>query len=269
MRRLLKEFINKLIQPFGLKFIRNYEYEYISNKYSSLIEEVEIFFTELVFTNFKKKENRTDLIKKLYGTNVSEAFYLAYYLNKSLKLNGDICEFGVANGSTSAFLANEIRNSEKILWLFDSFQGLSKPTEKDILINDIFNLGKMDKYHGAMAYPITEVKFRLKDIKFSLSRVKIIKGFIEKTILNRKLPNHVCFAYIDFDLYEPVLTALTFLNKHLSKGGYIVVDDYNFFSKGVKIAVDEFMKNNGKNYSIFLPYKFAGHFCILQKKLSD
>jgi O-methyltransferase len=40
--------------------------------------------------------------------------------------------------ATSALLANEIRSTERTLWLFDSFKGLGKPSEKDLLIDDIF-----------------------------------------------------------------------------------------------------------------------------------
>jgi hypothetical protein len=80
------------------------------------------------------------------------------------------------------------------------------------------------------------------------------------------LPDKVCFAYVDFDFYNPTLTALEFLDKHLSYGGTIVVDDYGFFTAGVKTAVDEFIKGHSGNYDVFFPYNFAGRFCILRKK---
>ncbi len=76
---------------------------------------------------------------------------MVLHLNRALGLDGDVCEFGVAQGATSALIANEIRGTEKDLWLFDSFEGLPKPTDHDILIDDIFNLGSIDRYQGTMA----------------------------------------------------------------------------------------------------------------------
>lgn len=67
---------------------------------------------------------------KLLGTQISEAMYILVFLHRSLELDGDVCEFGVAQGATSALLANEIRTTQKNLWLFDSFKGLPKRNGK-------------------------------------------------------------------------------------------------------------------------------------------
>ena len=210
-------------------------------------------------------EGRSELLAKLLGTQLAEAVYLINYLHQSLKLPGDVCEFGVAQGATSALLANEIRHTDKLLWLFDSFAGLPKPTEKDTLIHDIFSLGTIEKYQGTMAYGVDEVLERLRSISYPLSRVKIVPGFIENTVSLGDLPDRVCFAYVDFDFYEPILIALNYLNKHLSKGGCILVDDYGFFSSGAEAAVDEFVGAHPSEYEFILPEKSAGYFVILAK----
>jgi hypothetical protein len=210
-------------------------------------------------------EGRSELLARLLGTQLAEAVYVINYLHQSLKLPGDVCEFGIAQGATSALLANEIRDTDKLLWLFDSFAGLPKPTEKDTLIDDIFRLGTIEKYQGTMAYGVNEVLERLQAISYPLSRVKIVPGFIENTISLGDLPGRVCFAYVDFDFYEPILVALNYLNEHLSKGGCIVVDDYGFFSSGAGAAVDEFVTAHPSQYDFILPEKSAGHFAILSK----
>jgi hypothetical protein len=182
-----------------------------------------------------------------------------------LKLPGDVCEFGIAQGATSALLANEIRDTDKLLWLFDSFAGLPKPTEKDTLIDDSFGLGTIEKYQGAMMYGINEVLERLRAISYPSSRVKIVPGFIENTISLVDLPDKVCFAYVDFDFYEPILIALNYLNEHLSMGGCMVVDDYGVFSSGAGAAVDEFLAAHPSQYDFVLPHKSAVHVVILSK----
>jgi O-methyltransferase len=90
-------------------------------------------------------------------------------------------------------LANEIRESKKELWLFDCFQGLPPPTEKDKVINDIFGLGSIEKYTGMMASPVESVKGRLDTIHFPRHRTHIVPGFIEKTVRLATRTNRVCF----------------------------------------------------------------------------
>lgn len=267
MKKKFKKIANLLLNKLDLEIIRKYEMNFLLGKYKDLIKEHEELFIECIFKDFPKNKERHNLMINLNGTQISEAIYIIYYLHKSLRLNGDICEFGIANGRTSALLANEIKPTNKKLWLFDSFQGLSKPTKEDILINDMFKLGNMNKYKGQMNYPVSDVLEQLKKISFPKNRIKIVPGFINDVIKNcKKLPKEICFAYVDFDLYKPTLTALNFLNEHLIKKGHIIIDDYNYFSKGVKTAVDEFLKDNINNYDVVLPNKFAGNFCILQKR---
>lgn len=258
--------INAFIGLRGFKLIKKYEITHIQNKYAESIEQIEAFFLEKIFKDVKINNFEKNLLSKLYGTSVSEALYIIHYLRNSLNLSGDVCEFGVGNGATSALLGYEVKKTRKKLFLFDSFKGLSKPTPNDILINDIFGLGSINKYESTMAYSQKDVLEKLNSIKFPKSRLKIISGFVEKTILKNNVPKKVCFAYVDFDLYSPIKTTLVFLDKVLINGGYIIVDDYNYFSTGVKTAVDEFIVKNKKKYNLIFPYKFAGHFCIIRKK---
>jgi|GEM_PF-1216462 hypothetical protein len=240
------------------------------SKIYDLYHELELMYKKYVFKDMELAEDPLSykLLYNLIGTGNSEAIYIRYYLKKCLQLEGDVCEFGIAQGTTSAMLANDIKNSNKHLWLFDSFEGLSIPTEKDILKNDIFHLGSMDKYAYSMKCSIEEVKERLKEIDIDETRIKIIPGFIEKTVLEEEVKknlNSVSFAYIDFDLYDPILTALKFLHKRTKKGSVIIVDDYDFFSTGAKTAVDEFVHDNRDYYELCLPNDCAGHFCIIIK----
>jgi hypothetical protein len=255
-----------LLARFGLSLAKANE-QVLYSQHLILIEQMEACFKELICHDLPHCEQRDKLMARLLGTSVAEALYILEFLHKSLNLEGDICEFGVAQGATSALLANEIRGTPKNLWLFDSFRGLPKPTEKDLLIDDIFNLGSIDMYEGTMSCQVNEVITRLRDISFPLSRCRIVAGFVEETLKCEALPDKVSFAYVDFDFYSPTLMVLNFLDKSLSAGGFAVVDDYGFFSSGVKIAVDEFVADYSERYEIIFPRKFAGHFCILHKKV--
>jgi O-methyltransferase len=197
---------------------------------------------------------------------VSEAIYVVKHLHDGLRVLGDICEFGVAQGATSKLLASEIMPlADRKFWLFDSFEGLPAPTKEDRLINDIFKLGTMANYKGTMASPETEVLDKLASVNFPRERIKVKKGWVRDTIKNGELPAQVAFAYVDFDFYDPIKDALEFLDTRMPAGGRIVVDDYGYFSEGAQLAVDQFVKAAGGRYTFEMPLPFAGHFCLLSK----
>lgn len=218
----------------------------------------------------ESNELRATLMARLLGTPPSEAYFLVLALAKTREMSGDVCEFGVAQGETSALIANEIRGGSSLLHLFDSFEGLPKPTQKDQLRDDIFALGSMEAYAGLMSCPEEMVQARLNAVAFPSNRVVIHKGFVEKTIeLGRDLPNAVRFAYIDFDFYEPIKRTLMYLHSVTSPGAVIIVDDYDYFSTGAKTATDEFVKEIASidgEYEVVVPAKAYGHFAVLTRK---
>lgn len=228
--------------------------------------EIEELYRHFMFPDLPRREGRGRDLSDLIGTTVSEAVYVIKNLHDGLKVAGDICEFGVAQGATSKLLASEIMSDpSRKFWLFDSFEGLPAPTKEDKLIHDIFNLGSMDKYKGTMASPEGEVLAKLASVSFPAERIKIKKGWVKDTIASGEVPQQVAFAYVDFDFYEPIRDALHFLDARMQPGGCIVVDDYGFFSDGAQLAVDEFVKAAGSRYTFELPLPFAGHFCVLNK----
>jgi hypothetical protein len=227
--------------------------------------EVEELYRRFVFPGLPKDERRAGLLHDLIGTTIGEAIYIIQNLHEGLRVAGDVCEFGVAQGATSRLLASEIMATDRKLWLFDSFEGLPAPGPQDKLINDIFNLGSMDKYKGTMASPEAEVRSKLDSISFPPARTKVKKGWVRDSINAGELPAQVAFAYVDFDFYDPIKDALEFLDGRMPPGGRIVVDDYGFFSEGAQLAVDQFVTQVGGRFKFELPLPFAGHFCVLSK----
>lgn len=272
MKRVLQSAVNNMLKPFSLRVGSTTEHTYLlaaqaeSQKYAQLVEEVHNLFVEDIFPGLPPRAGRLPLLAGLLGTGVSEAMYVLEFLHRSLKFEGDICEFGVAQGATSALIANEVRDTDKSLWLFDTFSGLPRPGAEDDLIDDIFDLKDMAKYEGTMSCPREMVELKLRGLSFPPARINIVPGPVEETVARAGLPDRVCFAYVDFDFYSGILTALNFLNERLARGGFVVVDDYGFFSAGAKTAVDKFVGANGDAYELILPKQFAGRFCILAKR---
>lgn len=218
-------------------------------------------------------EMRPKLLARLRGTPPTEAYAIVQGLWRSRDVAGDVCEFGVAQGETSALIANEIvrMGNGKTLHLFDSFEGLPKPTEKDELKDDVFGLGSMEAYTGTMSCGEEMVRARLAAISFPEERHVIHKGFVEPVLAagGQDLPRQVSFAYLDFDFYEPIKVTLEYLHAIMPRGAVVVVDDYDFFSTGAKTAVDEFVEarnQGGRVYDCVVPPpERYGHFAVLTR----
>jgi hypothetical protein len=215
-------------------------------------------------------DTRARLLARLEGTLPSEAYYLVEALALCGHVEGDVCEFGVAQGETSALIADEIRHREdKVLHLFDSFEGLPTPSAHDKLKDDIWALGSIEAYSGTMSFPERMVRARLAAIGFPPERFVVHKGFIERLIdSDATMPQRVSFAYLDFDFYEPTRIALDFLHKVTTPGAVIIVDDYDFFSTGPKKAVDEFVAGQTSDATIYecvVPDARYGHFAVLTR----
>lgn len=196
----------------------------------------------------------------------SQAIYLIDLLRETGQLDGAVLEMGVAQGRTSQLIANEIAESSRDLWLFDSFKGLPAPTAEDVLIDDIFGLGNIDAYAGTMQVPRRLVEDKLRASGFPAARTHIVEGFFDETTSSRlELPSRVSFAFIDFDLYKPIRDALDYLVGVLEPGARVAVHEYDFFSTGPKQAVDEFVEANSRDYELVLPDKAARGMAILRK----
>jgi O-methyltransferase len=253
-RKTVKETLGRA----GVKII-------LPSRQEAVVQQLHDGMLHWCFPGLEPRPNRVKLMCELMGTAAAEAMYLVNCLHESMAVPGDVCEFGVAQGATSAMIANEMSDSSRTLWLFDSFKGLPRPTEKDVLIDDIFGLGAMHKYEGEMACGTGQVTRRLAAIEFPAERVRIVPGFISRDERVKAFPEQVCFAYVDFDLYEPVCAALALLQSKLSVGGTILVDDYGYFSEGARTAVDEFVLAHGDEFDMVLPPAFAGQFCMLRR----
>ena len=255
MRKFFKKIINYIVS--------------LNNKQSHLLKE--IVFNNLASRFFEHRsgidnEKLLNLLLDLKGTSLVEGLNIANSLIKVSNLEGDVCEFGVAQGKTSKLIGYIINNLDKKLFLFDSFKGLPKPTKEDELKDDIFNLKNISNYEGKMSHEEEKVLSELKMVNFDKKKLVVNRGFFfEKNIVNFDIPKNVSFAYLDFDFYQPTLDALNLLEKIIVKKGIIIVDDYDFFSTGAKTAVDKWMDKNKKDFTIKQVKTSLSNFVKIQK----
>ena len=266
LRSAVKRAVNGVLRLFGARLVMAWEDQARVVAHGRLVEDLAGIYQEVVFPQLEPREGRFELLCQLVGTEVPEAMYLLQHLQDALAGPGDVCEMGIGYGATSALLANEILDTDRTLWLYDSFEeGLSVPTDEDVLIDDIFNLGSMNRYGHTMASSVEQVQGRLDGVGFPRDRTRVVPGYIQRDLPPDKLPDRVAIAYIDFDLYEPTLTALELMHPRCRIGSILMVDDYRYFSAGVETAVNRFMAAHANQYDLLEPPAPAGHFCALRR----
>jgi hypothetical protein len=270
MKTIIKSTVNSVLATAGLAVVqqetvtKSNRGQVIENELTRFLSSVEDGLRATVLPRIPKRKNRHAIMIDCINYSL-QPFFLINYLNEVLNVSGDICEFGCSHGASTALFANEILDTDKHIWIYDSFEGLSKPTEKDVLIDDIANLGSIDKYEGEMAHPKERVLGRLAKVGFPTPRIHTIPGFIEKTFKTGPLPEEISFAYIDFDFYEPIKIGLDLIKDRLNPKGIIMVDDYGYFSAGAKSAVDEFIaEQKGKFVLEHIP-SWGGK-CVVVKR---
>ena len=130
----MKSLLKKLLAAKGLTLVRRDHFEIVPKgnpKYAEAVSSLYALMGDSVLPSLPAlTERRTKDLTSLDGVPVPHAVYIIDLLMKTAMLEGEVCEMGVAGGCTSRLLADEIIESNRELWLFDSFAGLPKPTEK-------------------------------------------------------------------------------------------------------------------------------------------
>ena len=145
---------------------------------------------------------------------------------KCLKIPGDFVELGCYKGDTSLMLSEVIKDSDKKLYIYDSFEGLPEKSAEDKSV-----LGE-NFVEGALLVSKREVKERF--LRAGL-KVPVIKKAWFFELDFKDLPDKISFAFLDGD-------SLKLVENKMSDDGIIIVHDYNNPAlPGVKKAVDEWV----------------------------
>ncbi|MFH1605233.1 MAG: TylF/MycF/NovP-related O-methyltransferase [Pseudomonadota bacterium] len=158
------------------------------------------------------------------------------------KVVGDVAECGCARGLSFLQLCMSFKPDHpdwtgEGFHVFDSFEGLSEPSEKDIGLDASgpdAALIAANMAPGRFAVPFELVR---DNIHRHFPRVALHPGWIPSAfpaVAGRAF----CFVHLDVDLYQPTLDSLVYLFPRLAEGGAIITDDYNW--PGARAAFDEF-----------------------------
>ena len=120
------------------------------------------------------------------------------------------------------------------LYLFDTFSGMTEPSDKD---GEAAQSSFKSEGDWCLS-PLSEVKDNLRSTDYSARRLHYVVGPVEKT-LPKAAPKNIALLRLDTDWYSSTKHELQTLYPKLSPGGILIIDDY-FFWMGCKAAVDEY-----------------------------
>jgi len=169
---------------------------------------------------------------------------LEYCIKDVLKHNvpGDFIETGVWRGGATIFMRAALKaygDTTRKVWVSDSFQGVPKPDEKSYPM-DVDNGMSENKY---LMVSLPQVKQNFARYDLLDDQVRFLPGWFRDTLPTAPI-DHLAILRVDGDLYESTTEALHYLYPKVSRGGYIIDDDYGALTIAKK-AVDDFRKSQG------------------------
>ena len=163
------------------------------------------------------------------------------------RVPGDIVECGVWRGGSSMLAALallHLGDEHRQLYLYDTFEGMSEPTERDRDLSGAQVLDNWTRHKGRKDDPVfafgslEEVRANMARTGLPAERTHFVKGKVEETI-PATLPDRIALLRLDTDWYESTRHELEQLWPLLEPNGILIIDDYGHWS-GAREAVDEF-----------------------------
>jgi O-methyltransferase len=158
-------------------------------------------------------------------------------------IEGAIVECGVWRGGSMLAVAKTLlglQNTERDLYLFDTFEGMSKPTGKDVDYSGkrAFDVLQEDPGYKCEGAPLEEVKKVLYATGYPKEKLHFVAGKVEET-LPGGAPETISLLRLDTDWYASTKHELVHLFPRLARGGVIIIDDYGHW-RGLQQACDEY-----------------------------
>ena len=233
--KLIKGIINKAIDGLGYELRKKNAPEVLYPEFS----EFERIYTECRPYTMTSQERMFALYKSVE------------YIIKN-DIPGDFVECGVWRGGcpmiiTKTLLMHGI--TDRKIWLFDTFEGMSQPTVADKDMNNLSAEEQMQIEAIRCYASLEDVKSNMIQTGYPEQNIQYIKGKVEDTLSNQSFIKQCALLRLDTDWYESTLIELKELFPTLVKNGIMIIDDYGHW-QGCKKAVDEYLKEN--NLSFFL-----------------
>jgi hypothetical protein len=152
-------------------------------------------------------------------------------------ISGDFVECGIYKAG-NLIIAKKFFDSvniPKAVYGYDTFEGMTPPTEKD---SETAQRTWNRKAKCEAGYDL--VLEILSKHNINETDVKLIKGDVTKTLrVEDNLPKQISILRLDTDFYDSTTVELEVLYPRLESGGYLIIDVYGHWA-GCKAAVNEY-----------------------------
>ena len=156
---------------------------------------------------------------------------------------GDLIETGVWRGGAVMLMKAILKAhgvTDRTLWIADSFAGLPKPdSESD---------GTDYSENKFLAVSRQRVQANFERFGLMDDRVKFLEGWFCDTLPTAPIEK-LAILRLDGDLYSSTMDALVSLYPKVSKGGFVIVDDFHGWP-GCKRAIQEYLLERGESPEI-------------------
>ncbi|MFI8438719.1 TylF/MycF/NovP-related O-methyltransferase [Streptomyces sp. NPDC079020] len=164
---------------------------------------------------------------------------------------GDIVECGVWRGGSMQACAKTLMSlgeTERELYLFDTFEGMTPPTAEDLRrdgrsAQELLDAQGKDRPIWAVA-SLEDVMAGFGTVPYPKNRIHYVRGRVEDT-LPANAPEQISILRLDTDWYASTRHELEHLYSRLVSGGVLLIDDYGYW-QGSRQAVDEFLEKTGE-----------------------
>ena len=161
-------------------------------------------------------------------------------------VEGSFVECGVWRGGSALAAARtflEVGETDRDLYLFDTFTGMTEPTDLDrnlLGTSAAHRLATSSKDAPIWAIAsFEEVQSNLARCAYPTERVHLVRGPVEETVPDQA-PDRIAVLRLDTDWYESTRHELEHLIDRVSDYGVLIIDDYGHW-EGAKRAVDEWL----------------------------
>jgi hypothetical protein len=194
-----------------------------------------------------------ELYERARGATMTsiERMYALYGATRYIvdnEIEGDFVECGVWRGGSMMLVALtllRLGRSDRELWLYDTFTGMTPPSADDVQemtgarAGDI--LAQRGKSHDDPFWgiaPRAVVEQNLRDTGYPRERIHFIEGDV-LTTLPAHAPERIALLRLDTDWYASTRHELATLYPRVEPGGVTIIDDYGYW-RGARKATDEY-----------------------------
>ncbi len=166
---------------------------------------------------------------------------------------GDFVECGVwRGGSVMAMILTlqELGATDRTIYLYDTFEGMTEPTEDDVSDAEgsaltawraaaSANQRPWDDVFGPDAFSEESVRSVVLGTGYPSEQIHFVRGPVEDTV-PATVPDEIALLRLDTDWYESTRHELLHLYPRLQPSGVLIIDDYGHW-QGARRAVDEYL----------------------------